>query len=87
MLVYLLLLAVWCTETHGLLYPAESDTRQIRTLDGLWQFRLDEDGVGEAERWFAIPNLPEPTILMPVPSSYNDVTQNITIHRHIGWVW
>jgi beta-glucuronidase len=43
--------------------------------------------VGEKERWFALPNLPEPTILMPVPASYNDITQNVTIHRHIGWVW
>jgi beta-glucuronidase len=78
---------VWCATTHGLLYPAESETRQIRSLDGIWSFRLDEDGVGEAERWFARPHLPEPTILMPVPSSYNDVTQNVTIHRHFGWVW
>jgi len=78
---------VWCASTHGLLYPAESETRQIRSLDGLWQFRLDEQGVGETERWFAMPNLPEPTILMPVPASYNDITQNITIHRHFGMVW
>ncbi len=82
-----LLLTVWCLAIHGLLYPTESETRQIRSLDGLWQFRLDEDGVGETERWFAMANLPEPTILMPVPFSYNDITQNITIHRHIGWVW
>ncbi len=82
-----LLLTMWFAATDGLLYPAESETRQIRLLDGLWQFRLDEDGVGETERWFLMPHLPEPTILMPVPSSYDDVTQNITIHRHIEWVW
>ena len=82
-----LLLLVWFAATDELLYPIESETRQIRSLDGLWQFRLDEDGVGEMERWFTMPNLPEPIILMPVPSSYNDITQNITIHRHIGWVW
>jgi beta-glucuronidase len=80
-------LTVWWVGTHGLLYPAESETRQIRSLDGLWQFRLDEQGVGEIERWFAMPNLPDPTILMPVPASYNDMTQNITIHRHFGMVW
>jgi beta-glucuronidase len=82
-----LLLTVWCAATHGLLYPSASETRQIRSLDGLWSFRLDEQGMGETERWFALPNLPEPTILMPVPASYNDITQNVTIHRHIGWVW
>jgi beta-glucuronidase len=78
---------VWCANTHGLLYPAGSETRQIRSLDSIWQFRLDEEGVGETERWFALPNLPEPTILIPVPASYNDITQNITVHRHVGWVW
>ncbi len=85
------LLMVWCFVTiitiDGLLYPAESETRQIRSLDGIWQFRIDEQGVGEVEKWFALPNLPEPTIPMPVPASYNDITQNITIHRHIGWAW
>jgi beta-glucuronidase len=86
--VSFLLLTVLCVATtHGLLYPAESETRQVRSLDDLWSFRLDEEGVGETERWFAMPNLPEPTILMPVPASYNDITQNVTIHRHIGWVW
>ena len=87
MKLYLLLLSLWCTGTNELLYPAESKTRQIKSLDGLWQFRLDEDEVGEIEQWFAKPNLPPPTLLMPVPASYNDITQNITIHRHIGWVW
>lgn len=25
--------------------------------------------------------------LMPVPSSYNDITQSKSIRDHIGWVW
>ena len=82
-----LLLTLWCVAVRGLLYPAESETRQVRSLDGLWQFRLDEAGVGETERWFAMNALPEPTIPMPVPASFNDVTQNISIHDYIGWVW
>ena len=24
---------------------------------------------------------------MPVPSSYNDITQDASIRDHIGWVW
>lgn len=24
---------------------------------------------------------------MPVPSSYNDITQNSTIRDYFGWVW
>lgn len=82
------LITVCCAlASEGLLYPVESETRQIRSLDGIWQFRLDEQGVGEKEKWYALPSLPEPTIPMPVPASYNDITQNITIHRHIGLVW
>ncbi|CAF0860019.1 unnamed protein product [Adineta ricciae] len=83
----LFLLMLGCISSHGLLYPHETETRQVKSLDGLWHFRLDEQGVGESERWFALPELPEPTIFMPVPASFNDITQNITIHRHIGWVW
>jgi len=85
--LFLMLCTVYFASTNGLLYPSESETRQIQSLDGIWQFRLDEYGVGESERWFAMPNLPEPYLPMPVPSSYNDITQNITIHRHIGWAW
>jgi len=83
----LFLLAVCLTTTQGLLYPSESETRQLRKLDGIWQFRLDDYGVGEKEKWYALPSLPEPTIPMPVPSSYNDVTQNVTIHRNFEMVW
>ena len=24
---------------------------------------------------------------MPVPSSFNDITQNVTLRDFIGWVW
>ena len=87
MWAFVLLLMVWAVGTEGLLYPAESETRQIRSLDGIWQFKLDDDGVGETEKWYALPSLPEPTIPMPVPASYNDITQNVSIHRHVGMVW
>lgn len=26
-------------------------------------------------------------MLMPVPASYNDVTQDASLRDHIGWVW
>ena len=85
--VYFLLLTQGYWTTYGLLYPMESETRSTRSLDGLWQFRLDEYGVGEKERWFAMPNLPQPTISMPVPASFNDITQNVSIYRYVGLVW
>ena len=83
----LLLTVCWATTTDGLLYPAESETRQIRSLDGLWEFRLDKNREGETGKWFHLPALPPPTILMPVPASYNDITQDININRYVGLVW
>lgn len=77
--------------THGILYPRESETRERKLLDGTWNFRivpfLDQD-IGFREEWYKKPlRSTGPTIPMPVPSSYNDVTQNRTIRDHIGWVW
>ena len=36
-----------------MLRPQDTATRERKALDGLWRFRLDVDGVGRAERWFA----------------------------------
>lgn len=45
----------------------------------------DYNEQGFVERWYAN-GLPNP-IPMPVPSSYNDVTQNASIRNYLGWVW
>ena len=34
-----------------MLVPRETTTRERKSLDGLWRFSLDTDGVGRAERW------------------------------------
>ncbi|KAG6452779.1 hypothetical protein O3G_MSEX007782 [Manduca sexta] len=65
---------------EGSLYPRETETREVKTLDGIWKFRVlppVNTGCLGAEG---------PTILMPVPSSYNDVTQNVLIRDHVGLV-
>jgi hypothetical protein len=36
---------------------------------------------------YASSSLPSPTIPMPVPSSFNDITQNDTLRLYMGWVW
>jgi beta-glucuronidase len=38
-----------------MLRPQDTATRERKALDGLWCFRLDADGVGRTERWFAGP--------------------------------
>ena len=79
------------TVEHGMLYPRESETRQIKNLDGLWSFRADNSqnrNAGFEQKWYA-QDLAKtgPVILMAVPSSYNDITQDDSLRTFIGWVW
>ena len=42
-------------QTQGLLYPHESETREQKSLDGIWQFiRSDENNPTEGmrDKWF-----------------------------------
>ena len=39
----------------GLLYPRESESRSIRLLDGIWNFRVadtNDPTIGQREKWF-----------------------------------
>ncbi|XP_071538657.1 beta-glucuronidase-like isoform X2 [Panulirus ornatus] len=75
----------------GGLYPRESASREVRSLDGLWNFRLSplhDPDKGFREEWYAQPMCKTgPVISMAVPSSYNDVTQDKALRDHIGWAW
>lgn len=78
-------------ETRGLLYPFESETREVRTLDGKWNFLKSnpyDPTEGIKQKWFArslqdVGN----TIVMPVPASYNDITEDAALRDHVGTVW
>ena len=77
--------------TQGLLYPRESESREVKTLDGIWNFiksDVDNPGRGLREEWYKR-SLREigPVIKMPVPSSYNDITENAALRDHLGTVW
>lgn len=87
-LLYLALVDPYVAASNaaGLLHPQESETREIKDLCGLWRFRADYAGTGMPERWWASP-LPEPTLRMPVPSSYNDLSQDRRLRDHVGAVW
>lgn len=77
--------------TEGLLYPRESETREVRSLDGIWQFARSDPNYpsqGIREKWFnkeLRDNVA--TINMPVPSSYNDITEDEKLRDHVGTVW
>ncbi|XP_006859911.1 PREDICTED: beta-glucuronidase [Chrysochloris asiatica] len=75
----------------GMLYPRESPSRERKELGGLWSFRADFSDNrrrGFEQQWYQRP-LRElgPTLDMPVPSSFNDVTQDGKLRGFIGWVW
>jgi hypothetical protein len=47
--------AVSRTNTGGILYPQESESRDVRSLDGIWNFRISPETdplTGFRERWF-----------------------------------
>ncbi|XP_054899638.1 beta-glucuronidase [Poeciliopsis prolifica] len=75
----------------GLLFPRESSSRELKELSGLWAFRADGSpnrNLGFESAWYKS-RLSEtgPVIDMPVPASYNDITQDPTLRDFIGWVW
>jgi beta-glucuronidase len=69
-----------------MLYPIDSETREVRDLNGIWDFRLDPEDVGLAQEWFRSP-WTGPTLAMPVPASYNDITTDPAARDHVGPVW
>uniref|UniRef100_A0A8D3DZ22 Beta-glucuronidase n=1 Tax=Scophthalmus maximus TaxID=52904 RepID=A0A8D3DZ22_SCOMX len=73
------------------LFPRESASREVKELSGRWDFRADKspDRKQGFERAWYKSRLAEtgPVIDMPVPASYNDITQDPTLRDFIGWVW
>ena len=84
----LLLLALNC---HGLLFPKDSPTRLVKNLDGVWHFRADfseNRNAGFDEKWWEKPLSSTGDIIkMPIPSSFNDITQDAKLRDFVGWVW
>ncbi|CAH1376183.1 unnamed protein product [Tenebrio molitor] len=79
------------SESAGILYPRASESRDLRTLDGLWSFALTNNSVnGRAEKWYrvnfkAVDDLNVQS--MPVPASYNDIGSDADLRDHVGLVW
>ncbi len=79
------LLFILVPGSWAFLRPQDSETRDTKRLDGIWRFRpcsLLHPSQGFKEKWYNN-NLDETTgaagkvIDMPVPSSYNDITQDV----------
>ncbi|XP_003706264.2 beta-glucuronidase isoform X1 [Megachile rotundata] len=75
----------------GMLYPRESESREVKSLDGMWDFIIspsDDTLRGYKEAWFSDElSKVGKVIKMPVPSSYNDITTSRELRDHVGAVW
>lgn len=67
------------------LYPIETESREVKSLDGFWKFFLDTDDSIDNETWKR--GLPADASVMPVPSSYNDISADVRQRDHVGNVW
>lgn len=75
----------------GMLFPKDSERREVKDLSGIWDFRADMSdnrNSGFEGMWFAKPLWQSGSVIpMPVPSSYNDITEDRKLRDFIGWVW
>lgn len=73
------------------LFVQRNQHRIVDSLDGLWSFVREPDscsGVGFTNKWFSSQlSTFENSTVMPVPAAYNDITDQIELRNHIGWVW
>ena len=63
----------------------QTPSRNVFSLDGLWDFCIDADNNGIEKGWASAP-LPH-SQAMPVPASYNDVTLDTAQRDHVGYLW
>lgn len=66
-----------------MLRPQSTATREVVSLDGLWDFQILTQTPRHDEEWTS----PVRSKLQaPVPASYNDVFLDNAIRNHVGWV-
>lgn len=68
-----------------MLRPQDTLTRERKDLSGLWDFRLDTDGVGHDQRWYAGPLTDARR--MAVPASFNDLVTDHETRDFFGDLW
>ncbi|XP_016958539.1 beta-glucuronidase-like [Drosophila biarmipes] len=79
--------------TSGLLFPQDSETREVRSLDGIWQMvkgsSSDLTSEDYQEKLFekSLSQSGRHLIPIAVPASYNDITVSRSLRDHVGPVW
>ena len=88
MILFCLFLMV--SPSFCLLYPIDSESREVKSLDGVWKFQLSPSlnpEMGFASEWYKNKSLWKDSMDMPVPSSFNDITTDSLIRDFVGWAW
>jgi len=68
-----------------MLKPISTSTRELINIDGLWDFKVDFNDEGHANKWWS--KKLDTQLDIAVPSSYNDIFTDTKIREHVGWVW
>ncbi len=68
-----------------MLRPQYTSTRERKSRNGLWQFRLDPEGEGRSAGWFSGPL--QDSRSMAVPASFNDIAADEAVRDYFGDVW
>ncbi len=68
-----------------MLRPKDTSTRERKSLNGMWQFALDQAGAGRSGQWFMRP-LPDARE-MAVPASFNDIAADAAVRDYFGDIW
>ncbi len=66
-----------------MLYPIQTKSRIVSSLDGMWEFVLGDSKLNESLAGKKL----EKSRPMPVPSSYNDIYEDKELRDHFGWVY
>src|SRR3954451_172396 len=74
-----------CDLLPDVLRPQDGPTRERKSLNGIWRFRLDPDGLGRDAGWWRGPL--DDAREMPVPASYNDTPADPAVRDHVGEAW
>ena len=77
---------------EAILFPIESLSRELKDISGNWKFTIDNSSSRNESfknKWWNRPleQSSSWTIDMPVPASYNDITQSQSIRDFVGWAW
>ena len=69
-----------------MLRPQDGPTRERKSLNGLWRFRLDPAGDGPGRPAGGGRRCADARD-MPVPASYNDIPADAAVRDHVGDAW